>query len=181
MVKFKEVKEYTIPDGVKFTLDNGLVKATGKLGEATRIFRDNYVHMSFKDGKIVIEISKDNRRNNAIVGTWFSEVRNLSEGVTSGFEYEMKIDYTHFPMRVSVKGSSVEIDNFLGERSPRIAKILGDCKVSVKGDRVFINGVDKRDIGGTAANIERATTIKGFDLRVFQDGIYLLEGVELDA
>ena len=87
----------------------------------------------------------------------------------------MKIDYTHFPMRVSVKGNSVLIENFLGERSPRTALIMGNTKVSVKGDRVFINGIDKRDLGHTAANIEKATMIKGFDLRVFQDGIYLLK------
>jgi len=181
MVNFKQVREYPIPDGVKFTLKDGLVTASGKLGEASRRLLDNYVRVSMKDGKIIFELSKVNRRNNAIVGTWFSEIKNLAEGVASGFEYEMKIDYTHFPMRVSVKGSNVEIDNFLGERSPRIAKILGNCKVNIKGDRVFISGVDKRDIGNTAGNIERATTIKGFDLRVFQDGIYLLEGVEIDA
>jgi large subunit ribosomal protein L6 len=57
-----------------------------------------------------------------------------------------------------------------------VAKIIGNTKVSVKGDRVFLNGIDKRELGETASNIERATKIKGFDLRVFQDGIYLLTG-----
>ena len=61
-------------------------------------------------------------------------------------------------------------------RSPRIAEIRGVTKVSVKGDRVILNGIDKRDLGDTAANIERATKIKGFDLRVFQDGIYIMKG-----
>ena len=181
MVNYKEVSEFKIPGGVNFTLADGELKASGKLGEARRTFKDNYVRIKLGDGKIVLEISKESRRNNAIVGTWLSEVKNMAEGVSKGFEYEMKIDYTHFPMRVSVKGNNVEIDNFLGERSPRKAKILGSSKVNIKGDRVFISGIDKRDIGGTAANIERATKIKGFDLRVFQDGIYLLKGVEIDA
>ncbi|MCL4332875.1 MAG: 50S ribosomal protein L6 [Candidatus Thermoplasmatota archaeon] len=176
MVDWKETWTYTIPEGVTLTVSDGEVKAKGKLGETGRILRDNYVNITQEGKTIKILISKDNKRSKGIVGTWASEIRHLAEGVTKGFEYEMKIDYTHFPMRVSVKGSSVLIENFLGERSPRSAKIIGNTKVGVKGDRVTLTGNDKRDIGETAANIERATKIKGFDLRVFQDGIYLLKG-----
>jgi len=38
-----------------------------------------------------------------------------------------------------------------------------------------LNGPNLEDAGQTAANIERATKIKGFDPRVFQDGIYIIE------
>ncbi len=98
MINYKEVSEFKIPSGVNFTLVDGELKASGKLGEARRTFRDNYVRIKLSDGKIVLEISKESRRNSAIVGTWLSEVKNMAEGVSNGFEYEMKIDYTHFPM-----------------------------------------------------------------------------------
>jgi large subunit ribosomal protein L6 len=47
--------------------------------------------------------------------------------------------------------------------------------VNVKGDIVDLTGANVEDVGQTAANIERATKIKGFDPRVFQDGIYIIQ------
>jgi large subunit ribosomal protein L6 len=99
----------------------------------------------------------------------------MTVGVTTGFEYKMKIVYAHFPIKASPKGNTFVIENFLGEKSPRKAKILGTTKVTVKGDQVVLNGQDVELVGQTAANIERATKIKGFDPRIFQDGIYIVE------
>lgn len=174
MVNWKEEWSFEVPKGTEISVKSGVITVKGKLGSVERNMLDNYVKVSMDGNDIKIHSSKKNKRTSGIVGTWASEIRNMFQGVQSGYEYEMKIDYTHFPMRVSVKGKQVVIENFLGERSPRIADIIGNSKVSVKGDRVFISGIDKRDLGETAANVERATKIKGFDLRVFQDGIYLL-------
>jgi large subunit ribosomal protein L6 len=86
----------------------------------------------------------------------------------------MKIVYSHFPMKVSVKAGNIVIENFLGERTPRFAKICGDTKVLVKGSEIILIGINKEDVGQTAANLERATRIRRKDPRVFQDGIYLV-------
>jgi large subunit ribosomal protein L6 len=96
-------------------------------------------------------------------------------GATKGFEYKMKIVYAHFPIKTAIKGDTFVIENFLGEKFPRKTKILGVTKVQVKGDQVVLNGPNVEDVGQTAANIEKATKIKGFDPRVFQDGIYITE------
>ena len=114
------------------------------------------------------------KREKALVGTWEAHVKNMLKGVTQGFTYRMKLVYAHFPVKVSVKGDQVIIDNFVGEKSPRKARIVEGTKVSVKGDQIIIEGVDKEKVGQTMANIEQATRIKGYDPRVFQDGIYLI-------
>ncbi|AAT43241.1 50S ribosomal protein L6 [Picrophilus oshimae] len=176
MIKWTEQAEIKLPDDVQATMENNELKIKGKLGEASRIFRDNYVKAYIEGSSVKIATSKNNKYTKGIVGTWYSETKLLIEGVTKGFEYHMKIDFTHFPMRVSVRGDKLIVENFLGEKSPRSAKIVDGCKVSVKGDRITINGIDKRKIGETAANIERATYIRHFDARVFQDGIFLLKG-----
>ncbi len=176
-IKWETNDEIAVPKGISVEIDNGHVKFSGPKGSTSRVFRDNYVRIEKSGDKVLVQISKKNKRNLAIAGTWGSMTRTLFKGVSEGFTYEMKIDYTHFPMRVSVKGNTTVIENFLGERSHRSAEIVGSSKVSVKGDRITITGVDKEEIGHTASNIERATKIKGFDLRVFQDGIYLLGGV----
>ncbi len=168
-----------IPEGITVNINDTVISIKGKLGETSRNFRDKYVKVYRKDDSIVIAVSKENKFTNGIIGTWYSELKLVFEGVTSGFRYEMKIDFTHFPMRVSVRGTNLYVENFLGGKAPRIAKIK-NCKVSVRGDRVILEGIDKRDMGDTAANIEKATYIKHFDARVFQDGIYLLKGVNSD-
>jgi large subunit ribosomal protein L6 len=99
----------------------------------------------------------------------------MFKGVQEVFTYTMKVDYTHFPTRVSVRGSVLLVENFLGERSPREAKIIGATKVAIKGDRITLTGIDRREIGETCSNIERSTKIRGFDLRIFQDGIFPIE------
>ena len=82
----------------------------------------------------------------------------------------------HFPVKMSLSDNTFVISNFLGEKSPRHAKILGDVKVSIDGkdNTVTVSGIDKEEVGQTAANIEQATKIKGYDPKVFQDGIYIV-------
>ena len=87
----------------------------------------------------------------------------------------MTIVYAHFPMQVKVEGKTLVIGNFLGEKKPRVAKILGDTDVKVSGNEVIISGINKEDVGQTAANIEQKTKIRRFDPRVFQDGIYIVQ------
>ncbi|NIU39655.1 50S ribosomal protein L6, partial [Candidatus Bathyarchaeota archaeon] len=82
---------------------------------------------------------------------------------------------SHFPISVKVKEKTVVIENFTGERSPRIAKIMGDTKVTVKGEDVIVQGINIEDVSQTAANIQNATKIKKKDPRVFLDGIYVYE------
>jgi large subunit ribosomal protein L6 len=179
MINWKDKMELKIPDSIQVNVNEYLITIKGKLGETSRNFKDKYAKVYKKDNSLIIAVSKENKFTNGIIGTWYSELNLVFKGVTEGFKYEMKIDFTHFPMRVSVRGNLLYIENFLGGKAPRTAKIK-NCKVSVKGDRVFIEGIDKRDMGDTAANIEKATYIKHFDSRVFQDGIYLLKGVNPD-
>ena len=55
----------------------------------------------------------------------------------------------------------------------RKARIMGATKVKVSGEEVSLTGPNVEHVSQTAANIEQATTIRGFDPRVFQDGIYI--------
>jgi large subunit ribosomal protein L6 len=87
----------------------------------------------------------------------------------------MKVVYSHFPIQLKVQGDRLEINNFLGEKQPRSAKILEGVTVNLGNDEVILTGIDKERVGNTAANIEHATRIRKRDPRVFQDGIYITE------
>ena len=169
-------EEIPIPEGIEVTITDE-VAVTGSKGELKRNFKQKAIRILKDDRKIVLEAQFPKKRDKAMLGTIKSHINNMITGLTDGFTYKMKIVYAHFPKTVKIVESKVVIENFLGERHPRTAKILGDTKVQIKGDEVSVSGVNKEDVGQTMANIEQATKIKGRDPRVFQDGIYLVEKI----
>lgn len=163
----------TIPDGVQAKLEGEVLVVAGK----GHILRRKLVHarvsVGLQGGEVRIVSEFPTKREKALVGTFAAHVRNMVLGVTEGFTYEMKIVYSHFPVKASVRGKEFVIENFLGEKYPRKAAILADTHVEVKGDLVVLTGPDIEAVSQTAANIEQATRIRGFDPRIFQDGIYI--------
>ena len=87
----------------------------------------------------------------------------------------MKVVFSHFPITVKADEKQVLIENFQGERAPRVTKIWGDTKVIPKGDDVIITGHVLTDVTQTAAEIENNSRVKNKDHRVFLDGIYKFE------
>lgn len=165
--------EIPIPEGIEVSIQDEIV-VTGSAGELKRKFKSRNINITKDDNKIILEAPFPKKRDKAMLGTIKSHLSNMIIGLTDGFSYKMKIVYAHFPMTVKVTNNKVTIENFLGERHPRTAKILGNTKVQIKGDEVIVEGINKEAVGQTMANIEQATKIKGRDPRVFQDGIYLV-------
>lgn len=169
------VKKVDIPDGVKVELKGDDIVVTGEEETVTRTFQHPRIKISIEDKNVVVSIGRPSKADMALLGTITSHIRNMTKGVTEGFRYKMKIVYSHFPIKASVRGQEFVVENFLGERSPRIAKILGKTRVEVKGDEVTLTGPNIEEVGQSAANIEQVTMIKGYDPRVFQDGIYIVQ------
>ncbi len=163
-----------LPEGVSVDSSSADVKVTGPRGELARTFEHSAIKFEQAEGKLNIIGKKLRRKEKALIGTWKAHLANMIRGVDTGFKYEMKIVFAHFPMKVAAKGKNVTIDNFLGEKATRTAAIGEGVDVKVKGDTVTIEGNNIENVGQTAANMEKATVVKGRDTRVFQDGIYLI-------
>jgi len=172
------VERVQIPEGVKVSLEGFRLKVTGKLGSNEYDFSHMGIGISLGDNEIVVSVPDSKRRGRATIGTAASIIKNMLTGVTKGFTYKMKVVSSHFPISVKVSGDEVIIENFIGEKYKRRAKIVGNTKVVVKGDEVIVSGIDKYAVGQTAANIENATRIKKKDPRKFLDGIYVYRKVE---
>ena len=110
-----------------------------------------------------------------MVGTFTAHTKNMCRGVASGFEYRMKVVYSHFPIQLKLQGNRLEINNFLGEKKSRYATIVNGVTAKIGNDEIVLSGIDKELLGNTSANIEHATKIRNRDPRVFQDGIYIVE------
>lgn len=174
----KEIKKIIpIPDDVTVTFVGQLLTASGPKGKNERTFWYPGINIEVVDSEVIIDSSITKKSQKAMIGTFASHVANMIKGVVDGFEYRMKVVYAHFPMQLKVEGKRLMISNFLGEKKARSANILGESKVKTIADEVIVTGLNKEDVGQTAANIEQATRIKRFDPRVFQDGIYIVEKI----
>lgn len=78
-------------------------------------------------------------------------------------------------MNVVMKGQTLEVKNLFGEAVPRSLVIPEGVSAKVEGDKITVQGIDKEKTAQAAASIEQLTRRPGFDKRVFQDGIYLLD------
>jgi large subunit ribosomal protein L6 len=169
--------ELQLPKDVKAKLseDGTLITISGKLGSTSKVVNTALLEAKLSGEKLVLEPTPNGKlaKKAALAcNSLINELKSASEGVEKGVERKMKILYAHFPISVEIKGKEVFIKNIFGERAPRIAKIVGDTKVEVKGQDVQIRGCDEYDVGQTAANLRRTSLQRNKDGRVFQDGVY---------
>ena len=116
-----------LPEGVNVDSSGPDVKVTGPRGDLTRHFEHAAINFEQKDGEIKIIGKKLRRKDKAMIGTWRAHLANMIKGVNSGFRYEMKIVFAHFPMKVAAKGNTITIDNFLGEKATRSNSYTSVC------------------------------------------------------
>ena len=171
----KTSQEVIIPEGVSVSVKGRMMHVKGPLGETFKNFRKIPVDIEIKEKSVIIKSRGGRKRDYSIMNTARSLVRVLFEGIVTGYTIKMKIVYAHFPITVSVKTNTVFIENFQGERSARLADIVGKTKVVPKGENITITGAVFTDVTQTAANIAQNTKVKNKDHRVFLDGIYVEE------
>lgn len=176
MVSLPEARNRVkVPEGVTIRVEGRTVHAKGPKGELSRTFPLPRIEIVQDDKGVLVHCRLPRRKEKAAVGTFASHIKNLIVGVSEGYEYQLKTVHAHFPIKTQVKGDTFVVENFLGERSPRRARILPGVKVEAKQDHVTVSGVDLEKVSQTAANIERATKVRNRDVRVFQDGIYIIQ------
>jgi len=175
MRAIETVATVEIPEGVDGTLEGRIVTIKGEKGELVRDFSHAPIMIQLDGKTVTVQASWPRKKEAALVGTVRSHIQNMIKGVTTGFTYKLKIVFSHFPITVKIKEKALTIENFTGERNPRKAKIMGETKVTVKGDDVIVQGINLEDVSQTAANIQNATKIRNKDPRVFLDGIYVYE------
>jgi large subunit ribosomal protein L6 len=169
------VRKINIPAGVKASLDGMHLRVTGPKGQLSRNVRFPQVTVTCDGKEVVIATESRRKEITAMVGTLEAHTKNMFRGVTDGYEYRMKVVYSHFPIQLKLQGNKLEIANFLGEKKARHARIEQGVTAKVGNDEVILTGIDRELVGTSAANIEHATHIRDRDPRVFQDGIYMVQ------
>ena len=172
--KDKNGIELEIPESVTVRKEDQLIVVTGKRGTISKDFHKIPASIIIKDNTIAIEPVGKRKGDLAIANTTRSILKNMFKGVEKGFKYKLKIVFAHFPISVKVKGKEVHVENFFGERSARVSRVVGDVtNVTITGDDVIVEGPSLEEVSQTAANIESSTKVRGKDQRVFLDGLYI--------
>jgi len=164
-----------MPSGVTASYANGLLSIKGPKGEVVRKMVDPELKISVERNKFRISREMASRRHKRVINTFIAHVNNMIAGVQQPYQYRLKVCSGHFPMNVSVSGEQFIIKNFLGEKSPRTMKLKKGATVKIEGDVILVESPDKEIAGQVASDIELLTSKSNRDLRVFQDGIYMIE------
>jgi large subunit ribosomal protein L6 len=166
--------ELDLPVNVKVRMEGNTFIVDGKLGTLRKDITKLPIAIDLKDKKLVIRPPGTRKKDLAVTNTAKSIIQSMIKGVESGFTYKLKVVYAHFPISVKTKGKEIHVENYFGERAPRVSHIVGDTtKVNVIGEDVIVQGPSLEEVSQTAANIEFSTKLKGKDQRVFLDGLYI--------
>ncbi len=116
----KEIaRQVEIPEGVAVTVDGNTVTVKGPKGEVTRQLSYPEIEIRKEDSCLIVNSRLDRKRHRAMVGTLAAHIGNMVAGVTKGYEYKMKVVYSHFPIQLKAASDQLVINNFLGERKSR--------------------------------------------------------------
>ena len=169
------LRQIEIPPGVNARLEGSVLTVSGPKGTLVRDMRFPQIDVRIADGEVIVSTASDKRRFLAMSGTLEAHVKGMFRGVVEGYEYRMKVVYSHFPIQLKLSGNRLEINNFLGEKKPRYALIRDGVTAKVGNDEIVLSGINRETLGITSANIEDATRIRNRDPRIFQDGIYRIQ------
>lgn len=167
-------EEIELPEGVKGSVDTNVLLFEGPKGNTSRKLQIPGIDIIIEGKKVLIKAKKAGKKEKKSIGTFKAHIKNMIKGVTEGHVYHLKICSGHFPMNVSVSNKEFVVKNFLGEKTPRKIKLSDGADVKIEGTLITVEGCNKEITSQTAANIERLTKIKNKDLRIFQDGIYII-------
>ena len=173
-------KRIEIPSDCQVTLVDKTITVTGPKGTLERSFPEPQTTIKIEGNELITSTHVNRKRAKAKVGTVIAHVRNMLLGVRLGYEYELKIVYSHFPITVEQRGEFMIIKNFIGERGDRKARLVGDVEVRTTEDEIFISGINIEHVSQSAANIQQACKIRDKDRRVFMDGIYVIRKTKGD-
>ena len=168
-----------IPEDVEVSFEDLKLRVKGKLGEVERNFYNRGTANIIKIEKIGEEIKitskKDTKKEKALIGTTIAHINNLFKGVSSGYKYELKVVYVHFPLSVKKNNNEIVVSNFLGQKGDKKMKIPENVKIEIKKQDITVSGIEKELTGQTAADLEKLTKVCKKDRRRFQDGIFIME------
>jgi large subunit ribosomal protein L6 len=142
-------KPVAVPAGVTAAVDGNLVKVKGAKGELTFLAPDD-VTVALEDGAIAVKPRAETKRARAMWGMSRSQVANLVEGVSKGYEKRLEINGVGY--KAAVAGKMLKLS--LGYSHDIDFEIPAGIAIATpKPTEIVVTGIDKQKVGQTAAEI----------------------------
>jgi large subunit ribosomal protein L6 len=168
-------KPVVIPAGVTAKVDGQFILVKGGKGELSFTAPDN-VSVALAEGKIAVAPRNDSTQARAMWGTTRSVVNSLMIGVSKGFERRLEI--TGVGYKAVVAGTSLRLS--LGYSHDLNFPIPAGIAIAApKPTEITITGIDKRQVGQTAAEIRalrKPEPYKGKGVKYAGEFIFRKEG-----
>ena len=168
-------RKIVIPDGVSVSLDDSIVKVTGKLGELT-LQLPSVIKMEIQDNTITLKRENELKQTKALHGTANANIANMIKGVTEGYKKDLEIIGVGY--RFNLKGDKLVIN--AGYSHPVEIQIPASLKVEViSNTEISVSGISKELVGEFAANIRKVRQpepYKGKGIRYKDEYIRRKEG-----
>ncbi len=99
---------------------------------------------------ISVSVKNENeKKERSLWGTYAAHIKNMVDGVVSGFKRELEINGVGF--RVAMQGKDLKLD--VGFSHPVIFKIPANVAVSVEKNLIKLESLDIELLGQTAAEL----------------------------
>lgn len=169
------VEEIQIPEGTTAKFEGDFLVVSKGKAVVKREFQDPRLKLKVEGNNIVLEAAKVTRKEKMQIGTFVAHIKNMLKGVSNSYVYKLRICSGHFPMNITVSGKTITVKNFVGEKIPRVLTLKEGVEVKMEGQDIIVSSPDKELAGMTAGAIELICRRPGFDSRIFQQGIYIIE------
>jgi large subunit ribosomal protein L6 len=140
-----------VPAGVNIAISPGRVQVNGPLGELSQTIPQRMA-VEREDDVIVVRRPTERGPDRALHGLTRTLIANMVEGVTNGFERRLEIQGVGY--RAALRGTSLELSVGYSHTVVKEAPAGITFEVPVP-TQVIVKGVDKQQVGQTAAEIRR--------------------------
>lgn len=164
-----------MPDGVNANVDGQSVSVKGPKGELSAILVDD-VEVQMTDDGIKISPRSETKRARSMWGMSRTQVANLIDGVTNGFEKSLEIIGVGY--RAQLQGKTLQLQLGLSHdvKYPVPDGIEIKCPSQTE---IVVSGIDKQKVGQVAAEIRRfrpPEPYKGKGIRYAGEYVFRKEG-----
>ena len=142
-------KPVKVPAGVTASVDGQTVSAKGPKGELKFVVNDD-VLVKMEDGEIAVQPRDQTKTARSKWGMSRTQIVNILEGVTKGFEKKLEINGVGY--RAAMQGKNLQLA--LGFSHDVVYETPQGITIVVpKPTEIVVSGIDKQAVGQTAAEI----------------------------
>lgn len=139
-----------IKEGVSVSIENDSIKVSGPKGNLSFRIPEG-VTVRIKDNALHVAPKEKREDINALLGLTRATVANMVKGVSSGFEKKLELSGVGYRASVSEKDLILQI----GFSHPVKVQAETGVGYSALENIITVSGVDKGQVGDTAARIRR--------------------------